>query len=37
MYDSCANELGSADTPRSHEARTIGAMSLTFTRRLSYV
>ena len=37
MYDSCAKELGNADTPRNHEARTIGAMSLTFTRRLSTV
>ena len=30
----CANELGKAETPRSQDARRMGAMSLAATRRL---
>jgi len=35
IYARPVKQQGSADTPRSHEARTIGAMSLTRTRRWS--
>ena len=33
MKDSWAKELGRADTPLSHEARKMGAMSCTRTRK----
>ena len=35
IQDSCAKVFGSAETPRSQEARTIGGMSLATTRILS--
>jgi nicotinate dehydrogenase subunit B len=36
MKLSCANALGKADTPRSQEARRIGGMSLTVTRKSAW-
>ena len=35
MKLSCAKELGKADTPRNHEARKMGGMSFTVTRKFN--